>query len=133
MQVSLSQLVAEARAQIDNVNPEQMSREAANGALVVDIREASERDETGAVHAPRGLLEFEADASLPSLHPDLDPSRCTIPYFASGGRSALAVVTLQHWGCTAVAHIDGGIQGRNAAVCSAEITLESTTAKRRGH
>ena len=126
MQVSLSQLVAEARAQIDNVNPEQMSR-------VVDIREASERDETGAVHAPRGLLEFEADASLPSLHPDLDPSGCTIPYCASGDRSALAVVTLQHWGCTARAHIDGGIQRRNAAVCSAEVTLESTTAKRRGH
>ena len=77
MQVSLSQLVAEARAQIDNVNPEQMSR-------VVDIREASERDETGAVHVPRGLLEFEADASLPSLHPDLDPSRLYYPLLCLG-------------------------------------------------
>lgn len=127
MQVSVSQLVAEARAQIDNLNPEQLSREAADGALVVDIREKSERDQTGAipgaVHVPRGLLEFKADASLPTHHPDLDPSRRTILYCASGGRSALAVLTLKHLGYTDVAHLDGGIQEWVAAGHSAEITV----------
>jgi rhodanese-related sulfurtransferase len=127
MQVSVSQLVANARAQIDNLNPEQMAREAADGALVVDIREASERDETGAipgaVHVPRGLLEFKADASLPTHHPDLDPTRRTILYCASGGRSALAVLTLQLLGYTDVAHLDEGIGGWIAAGRSAEFVI----------
>ena len=127
MQESVFQLVAEAKAQIDNLNPEQMSREAADGALVVDIREASEREETGAipgaVHVPRGLLEFKADTSFPTHHPDLDPSRRTILYCASGGRSALAVLTLQRLGYTDVAHLDGGIQGWIGAGRSAEITV----------
>jgi rhodanese-related sulfurtransferase len=126
MHVSVTQLVAEARAQIESLNPEQMSREAADGALVVDIRETSERDETGAipgaVHVPRGLLEFKADASLPTHHPDFDPRRRTILYCASGGRSALAVLTLQHLGYTDVAHLDGGIQGWIADGRSAQIT-----------
>jgi rhodanese-related sulfurtransferase len=126
MQVSVSQLVAEAKDQIDNLEPEQMAREAADGVLIVDIRESSERDETGgipgAVHVPRGLLEFKADASLPTHHPDLDPSRRTILYCASGGRSALAVLTLQHLGYIDVAHLDGGIQGWIATGRSTEIT-----------
>jgi rhodanese-related sulfurtransferase len=127
MQVTASQLVAEAKDQIDNLDPEQMAREVADGALVVDIREASERDETGAipgaVHVHRGLLEFKADASLETHHPDLDPSRRTILYCASGGRSARAVLTLQHLGYTDVAHLDGGIQGWIAAGRSPEITV----------
>jgi rhodanese-related sulfurtransferase len=126
MQVSVSQMVASAKDQIDNLNPEQMARQAADGALVVDIREASERAETGAipgaVHVPRGLLEFKADASLPTHHPDLDPSRRIILYCASGGRSALAALTLEHLGYGDVAHLDGGIQGWIAAGRSTEIT-----------
>jgi rhodanese-related sulfurtransferase len=126
MRVSVSHLVARARDEIDNVDPEQMAREVADGVLVVDIREASERDETGAipgaVHVPRGLLEFKADTSLPTHHPDLDPNRRTILYCASGGRSALAVLTLEHLGYTDVAHLDGGIQGWIVAGRSTEIT-----------
>jgi rhodanese-related sulfurtransferase len=126
MQHSVSQLVSEAKGQIDNLDPEQMAREAADGALIVDIREASERDETGAipgaVHVPRGLLEFKADTSVPTHQPDLDPSRRTILYCATGGRSALAVLTLEHLGYTDVAHLGGGIQGWIAAGRPVEIT-----------
>jgi rhodanese-related sulfurtransferase len=126
MQVTASQLVAEAKDQIDNLDPEQMAREVADGALVVDIREASERDETGAipgaVHVPRGLLEFKADSSHPTHQLDLDPSRRTILYCATGGRSALAVLTLRNLGYIDVAHLDGGIQGWLAAGRPVEIT-----------
>src|SRR5437763_406301 len=45
---------------------------------------------TGAVHAPRGLLELYADPSSPYHREELDPARRTILYCASGGRSALA-------------------------------------------
>src|SRR5581483_11271875 len=99
MSVTVTELVAEAREHVDNLDPVQLARELADGALVVDIREADERDTVGAipgtVHVPRGLLEFKADPSH-AMHLDvLDPDRRTVLYCASGGRSALAARSLQ--------------------------------------
>jgi rhodanese-related sulfurtransferase len=74
------------------------------------------------VHVPRGLLEFKADSSLPTHLPDLAPDRRTILYCASGGRSALAVTTLQRLGYAHVAHLDGGIQAWLTAGRPTEMT-----------
>jgi rhodanese-related sulfurtransferase len=83
------------------------------GVLVVDLREADERFEKGvirgAVHAPRGMLEFYADPANEDHCPGFDPTRRTILYCAGGARSALAVQTLQQLGYTDVAHLDGGL------------------------
>ena len=126
MPTTTSQLVLEAKTRIENLDSEQTARELADGALVVDIREAAERDDTGAipgaVHVPRGLLEFKADPSLPTHLADLDPCRRTILYCAVGGRSALAVLSLQELGYTDVAHLDGGIKAWLEAGRSVEIT-----------
>jgi rhodanese-related sulfurtransferase len=120
------ELVAAAKGQIENLTVEQTAREMADGALIVDIREAAERDATGAiagaVHVPRGLLEFKADSSLPTHIPDLTVDRRTILYCASGGRSALAVTTLRQLGYTNAAHLEGGMQAWLAAGRSTEIT-----------
>jgi rhodanese-related sulfurtransferase len=114
MPVTTSRLVDDAKARIEHLDADQTAREVADGSIVVDIRETSERDQTGAipgaVHVPRGLLEFKADPSLSTHLADLDPDRRTILYCASGGRSALAVLTLRQLGYTDVAHLDGGIQ-----------------------
>jgi rhodanese-related sulfurtransferase len=114
MSRTVTELVAEARAHIDNLDPAQVACELADGALVVDIREADERAAVGAipgtVHVPRGLLEFKADPSHP-LHLDvLDATRRTVLYCASGGRSALAARSLQELGYKNVAHLSGGVQ-----------------------
>lgn len=114
-----AELVARAREQIQNLDVEDVAREVADGALLVDLREPGERDETGAipgaVHVPRGLIEFKADPSSPAHHPDLDPGRRTILYCAVGGRSALAAVALEQLGYTDVAHLAGGFQAWAAA------------------
>ena len=114
MAVTATSLVHDAQARIENLDPSTTAREVADGALLVDLREASERDATGAipgaVHVPRGLLEFKADPSLPTHLPEFDPDRRTILYCASGGRSALAVLTLRDLGYTDVAHLGGGMQ-----------------------
>jgi rhodanese-related sulfurtransferase len=54
------------------------------------------------------MLEFHADAASPYHLEALDPSRRTILFCASGGRSALAAETLQRMGYTDVGHLDGG-------------------------
>lgn len=111
---TISERVAEAKGKIENLAPEQVAKEIKAGAVLVDLREPSELDDNGeiegAVHAPRGMLEFYADPTSPYHREEFDPSRRTILYCASGGRSALGAVALQDLGCTDVAHLDGGIK-----------------------
>jgi rhodanese-related sulfurtransferase len=82
--------------------------------ILIDIREPDELLKSGkikgAVNAPRGMLEFYADASLPYHKPEFDKEKRLILYCASSGRSALAVKTLKEMGYTNVAHIDGGFK-----------------------
>jgi rhodanese-related sulfurtransferase len=119
MTTTAADLVAEAKAGVENLDAATTAREIGDGALVVDLREAAEIDDTGAipgaVHVPRGLLEFKADPAHPMHAPELDPARRTILYCASGGRSALAVLSLRQLGYQDVAHLDGGIQAWIAA------------------
>jgi rhodanese-related sulfurtransferase len=107
-------MVAEAKAQIDNLSPDQVAQELASGnAVLVDIRDATERSQNGAipgaVHASRGLLEFYADPSSPMHKPELDPDKRVILHCASGGRSALSARTLKEMGYSNVAHLEGGM------------------------
>ncbi|HEX6938180.1 MAG TPA: rhodanese-like domain-containing protein [Longimicrobiales bacterium] len=111
---SAMDLVGEAKRRIENLSVEQAAREIAAGALLVDLRESEERREhgtiPGAVHMPRGMLEFYADPTLPYHRPELDPGRRIILHCASGGRSALAADLLQQMGYNNVAHLDGGLK-----------------------
>lgn len=113
------QMVAEARGQILNLSPDQVSREVASGATLIDIREPEEAAKNGripgAIMAPRGMLEFYADSSSPYYRPKFDPTQRIILTCASGGRSALGVVTLQRMGYSDVAHLDGGLKAWSEA------------------
>ena len=114
MSNTVVELVTRAKAQIENLTPDQVAREAADGAVVVDLREPAELQKDGmiegAVHAPRGMLEFYADPNSPYHRAELDPTQRTILYCASGGRSALATVALATLGYEDVAHLDGGMK-----------------------
>src|SRR3546814_19434439 len=62
----------------------------------------------GAVHAPRGMLEFWVDPESP-YHRDVFASgKKFLFYCASGWRSALATQAVQRMGLEPVAHIGGG-------------------------
>jgi rhodanese-related sulfurtransferase len=109
-----SDLVAAARGQVENLAPAMVAAELdAGGVVLVDVREPVERDDQGvilgAVHVPRGMLEFRADPSSPAHLSELSPERRVILHCASGGRSALAAVTLAAMGYRDVAHLDGGL------------------------
>jgi rhodanese-related sulfurtransferase len=115
-----SALVAEARDSIENLTVDQVASEISSGnPLLVDIREIDEIASTGiipgAVHAPRGMIEFYADPASPYHRSEFDPSRRVILYCASSGRSALAVKSLETLGYSDIGHLDGGVKAWSAA------------------
>lgn len=114
MAKSVSDLVKEAKQQAENLTPEQVNNELKQGATLIDIRESEELGSSGkiagAVHAPRGLLEFYADESTPYHKQEFDKNKRLILHCAAGGRSALAVKTLKEMGYENTAHLDGGIK-----------------------
>jgi rhodanese-related sulfurtransferase len=118
---SAIEMVATARGQVENLTPTAVAVELAGetDVVLVDVREPDEREEhgviTGALHVPRGMLEFCADPMSPAHRADLVPGRRVILYCASGGRSALATVVLRDMGYGDVAHLDGGLGAWKAA------------------
>jgi rhodanese-related sulfurtransferase len=119
MQPSAMQRVRDAKARVENLSVEDTARELEAGALLVDLRESEERQAhgtiPGAVHMPRGMLEFYADPTLPYHRQELTPERRIILHCASGGRSALGADLLRDMGYTNVAHLDGGLTAWKAA------------------
>ena len=115
---SVIEMIGEARAQIELVSPEAVSKELATGGpIVIDVREPVEweRHIEGALQVPRGLLEFVVDPASPRYNPELEPNRRVIVYCASGARAALAAFTLKNMGYENVANMDGGFKGWVAA------------------
>ena len=112
-------LMAEANAVIDQVSVhDAQALHGAEDVVFVDVREQQEWANghiPGAVHAPRGFLEFVADPAGPMHNPALASGGRLVIYCASGGRSALAAKTLQDMGLTNVANMVGGFQAWNQA------------------
>ena len=107
-------LVAEAKARIENLDVAGVDKEQADGVMLVDLREPAELTEagriSGSVHVPRGMLEFRADPTSTYHQEGFDPERRIILHCATGGRSALATAALQDMGYNNVAHLDGGFK-----------------------
>lgn len=103
MPTSVKDMLAAAHAVVPRIDLEDTAALMAEGnALVVDVRDAPELQATGkvkgAVHIPRGMLEFRADPESPYHDAAFDRNKTVILYCASGGRSALAGKTLQDLG-----------------------------------
>lgn len=115
MNKTAKDLVGEAKAQVENLSPQQVADELSQGdSLLVDLRDAEELREQGSIaqsiHVPRGMLEFRADPTSPYHREELRPERRVILHCASGGRSALAAKTLQEMGYQNGAHLDGRLK-----------------------
>jgi rhodanese-related sulfurtransferase len=96
-------LVAAANDVVPKISPAQAQELIAKGnALVVDVRDAPEVEQSGkvagAVHVSRGMLEFRADPESPYHDPQFAKDKTVILYCASGGRSALSGQALKELG-----------------------------------
>ncbi|MEP6969108.1 MAG: rhodanese-like domain-containing protein [Betaproteobacteria bacterium] len=130
------QLVDEAMAVVTTYSVQQVRQrlDADPGLQVVDIRDVRELADgtvVGAVHAPRGMLEFWVDPASPYHKPLFaDESREFVLFCGAGWRSALAAKALQDMGMTNVAHIDGGWAEWTRAGAPTE-SLEDNKARRK--
>lgn len=112
MPTTLKDMLAAANAEVPRLPPEEAKALIARGdTLVVDVRDAAELQSggkiRGAVHVPRGMLEFRADPESPYHNPALTRDKTVLVYCASGGRSALSGKTLKDLGYAAVFNIGG--------------------------
>ena len=104
-----AELIRKVKAEIKEVDPKEVHAltESPNGAVIVDVREQHEFEEShlpGAKHVPRGHLESRIEGAAK------DRSGRVILYCASGNRSALAARTLeQDLGYENVESMTGGI------------------------
>ena len=103
MAKSAKDLVEAANAVVPRISPAQAQEMIAKGnTLIVDVRDAPEVDQSGkiagAVHVPRGMLEFRADPESPYHDQHFAKDKTVILYCASGGRSALSGQALKELG-----------------------------------
>jgi rhodanese-related sulfurtransferase len=120
LKIGYQALISEALSKIETLNLEQ-----ANALLgdadtsFIDIRDIRELEREGmlpgALHAPRGMLEFWVDPESPYYKPVFGEGKRLVLYCASAWRSALATETLQRMGVPRVCHIAGGFTAWKAA------------------
>ncbi|MFT5658550.1 MAG: rhodanese-related sulfurtransferase [Gammaproteobacteria bacterium] len=113
MKNDVQQMMAAANAVIDTIAVHDAINYLNDSRVVfIDLRENSERQQAGlipgAVHAPRGLLEFYADPSMPMHKPIFSSTKKLVLFCAKGGRSILATKTLIDMGLTNVKNMAGG-------------------------
>jgi rhodanese-related sulfurtransferase len=106
-------LVDAAEREIETLPADQAIKLAGNDNVVlVDIRDIRELQREGkvpgAMHCPRGMLEFWIDPASPYHKPAFAQDKKFVFFCAAGMRSALATQTAQRMGLKPVAHIAGG-------------------------
>jgi len=117
---TVAEMVAEANAEVETIPAaDAIKLKDDPNILLVDIRDIRELDRDGrvpgALHAPRGMLEFWVDPATP-YHREVFASGKKFVFFcAAGGRSALAAQALQRMGLEPVAHMGGGFGAWKAA------------------
>ena len=115
MPLTAQDLVAQARAAVEEIDAARLRELQAAGVAVIDVREPGEFAEgriPGAVNIPRGVLEFQVDG-----HPAVNCTRDehlshreapVIVYCRTGGRSALAAESLKRLGFAQPLSLAGG-------------------------
>ncbi|WP_425045618.1 rhodanese-like domain-containing protein [Primorskyibacter sp. S87] len=118
MALTVKDMMEAANAVVERIDGAQAQELVANGALLLDIRDAPELEKAGRAaashHIPRGMLEFRADANTPFHDPELQSDRTIVLHCASGGRAALAGKLLKDMGYQTVYNMGGLDEWRKA-------------------
>ena len=113
IKVSAKNLVDEANTEIETLSVEDaIALYGDEDTILVDIRDVRELKREGkvpgALHAPRGMLEFWVDPDSPYAREVFQSGKRFVFFCAGAMRSALAAQSVQTMGLTPVCHMAGG-------------------------
>jgi len=113
MKIGYKELIERAEDNIESISVNEAEALIGKSDTVfVDIRDVRELQREGklpgAIHAPRGMLEFWVDPESPYHREIFADHKKFIFYCASAWRSALATDTVQSMGMVNVCHLAGG-------------------------
>ena len=112
-QTRFEKLVSDAKKNITEISPQDADSKLSSGeAVIIDVRDEDEWDEEhipDAIHLSRGTIELEIEEKVS------DPNAVIICHCGGGGRSALAVESLQKMGFKNVRSMAGGLKAWKAA------------------
>ena len=117
---SLADYKAEAEAAVSGIGVAESARlQREDAVLFIDIRDSAEVTKTGAVagavHIPRGMLEFYIDPAS-SLHDKrFGTEKRIVFYCATGGRSLLAAKLAKDMGVEDASYLKGGFRAWSRA------------------
>ncbi len=114
------QLVDEAKSRIRSLSVEEArARHERDDVVFVDLRDIRELERDGlipgAVHCPRGMLEFWIDPDSPYFKDVFGSGKEFVFYCSAAWRSALAADTAQQMGLGRVTELEGGFTAWKAA------------------
>ena len=112
---SIDEILAEARARLDRVDPANLTGEQASGALIIDIRPAEQQSRDGvlpgAVVIDRNVLEWRLDPSCPHHIAEVANYDTRIVIVCNEGyQSSLAAAQLRAIGLHRATDLVGGFQ-----------------------
>jgi rhodanese-related sulfurtransferase len=116
---TIDQVLAEARARLDRLTPQQALRAVAAGAVLVDIRPAAQRaaegEIPGALIVERNVLEWRFDPASAARLPQAGYDLQVIIFCSEGYTSSLAAAALQDLGVRRATDLAGGFLAWRAA------------------
>jgi rhodanese-related sulfurtransferase len=130
LKIGFKQLVAKAEAEVETIGVAQaLAAAALPDTVFIDLRDVRELWREGkipgAVHVPRGMLEFWIDPESPYHKPLFTEPKRFVFYCNLGWRSALAAQVAQQMGLADVCHLGGGF----SAWCAAGGPVEAVIRK----
>jgi rhodanese-related sulfurtransferase len=116
---TIDDLLAEACARLERLDPPQARAAAAAGALLVDVRSEDDRRRRGgipgAVHYPLSVVLWRLDPDCPTGNPKPPLDTHVILFCNEGYSSALAAAQLQEIGFARATDLAGGFEAWLAA------------------
>jgi len=111
--VGYQTLLNEANAQVQLVSTTVLAEQLGEEDLIlIDLRDIRELQREGhlpgAIHTPRGMLEFWIDPDSPYARPIFQEDKRFVFYCRSGWRSALATAIAMRLGLQRTSHLEGG-------------------------
>lgn len=116
---TIDQVLADARARLDRLSPQQAQRAVSAGAVLVDIRPAAQRSAEGeipgALIVERNVLEWRFDPASAARVPQASYDAHIIVVCSEGYTSSLAAAALHELGVRHATDLDGGFVAWQAA------------------